>query len=115
MGKELRFLFYKSVIQSKFDYCDIVWGNVGKGFARKLQILQNRTFRTVMGVDWTVSSETVYNTLKVDRLEDRRISSVASFLVLGGGARPRKCTDKKYNLYCASERRERAPKKHIFT
>ena len=74
-------LFYKSVIQSKFDYCDIVRGNVlGKGFARKLQILQNRALRTAMGVDWTVSSERVYNILKVDRLEDRRIKRVLQFM-----------------------------------
>ena len=80
IGQRIALLFYKSVIQSKFDYCDIVWGNVGKGFARKLQILQNRALRTVMGVDWTVSSETVYNTLKVDRLEDRRIKRVLQFM-----------------------------------
>ena len=47
-------IFYKGVIQSKFDYCDIVWGNIGKSSTRKLQILQNRALRTVMGVDWTV-------------------------------------------------------------
>ena len=42
-------------------------------------------------------------------------SSVASFLILGGGGgKTPKCTDKKYyvpvHLYCASER---APQKHI--
>ena len=45
------------------------------------------------------------------------LSSVASFLVLGGGGgKTPKCTDKIYMyLYCASERSERAPQKHIFS
>ena len=73
-------LYYKSIIQSKFDYCDIVWGSIGKGYARKLQILQNRALRSVMSVNWTVSSDTVYNTLKVDKLEDRRIKRVLHFM-----------------------------------
>ena len=44
-------------------------------------------------------------------------SSVASFLVLGeGGQDPEMYRPKKYMyLYCASERSERAPKKHIFS
>ena len=45
-------------------------------------------------------------------------SSLASFLVLGagGGGQDPKCSGKKYiYLYCASERSERTPKKHIFS
>ena len=33
-----------------------------------------------MSVNWTVSSDTVYNTLKVDKLEDRRIKRVLHFM-----------------------------------
>ena len=43
------------------------------------------------------------------------VTSVASFLVLGGGgARPPNVPTKMY-IYCASERSERAPQKHIFS
>ena len=80
IGQKVALLYYKSIIQSKFDYCDIVWGSIGKGYARKLQILQNRALRSVMSVNWTVSSDTVYNTLKVDKLEDRRIKRVLHFM-----------------------------------
>ena len=38
-----------------------------------------------------------------------RISSVASFFGIGGGARGPKCTDKIIYIYCASDRSERAP------
>ena len=42
-------------------------------------------------------------------------SSVASILVLGGGgARPPNVPTTNMYLYCASERSERAPQKHIF-
>ena len=80
IGRKMALTFYKSIIQSKFDYCSVVWGNVGKGLERKLQILQNRAVRTVMGVDWTVSSDTVFDTLKLDRLQDRRIKRVFQFM-----------------------------------
>ena len=30
-------IFYKSVIQSRFDYCSAIWGNAGKGSLDKLQ------------------------------------------------------------------------------
>ena len=43
-------------------------------------------------------------------------SSVASFLVLGGGGQDPEMYRQKYMyLYCASERSERAPQKHIFS
>ena len=65
-------LFYKSVIQSKFDYCDIVWGNMGIGLKNRLQKLQNRALRAVMGVNWEFPSESLYRELKIDKLEIRR-------------------------------------------
>ena len=51
-------------------------------------------------------------------LKGLRASSVANFWVLGGGGgKTPKCTDKNniMYLYCASERSERAPQKHIFS
>ena len=40
-------IFYKAVIQSRFDYCSVIWGNAGKGSLDKLQKLQNRALRSV--------------------------------------------------------------------
>ena len=41
------------------------------------------------------------------------VTSVASFLVLGGGARPPNVPTKNVHFY--TERSERAPQKHIFS
>ena len=49
IGQRLALLFYKSVIQSKFDYCDIVWGNVGKGFAQKVPNFTEPSFTDCCG------------------------------------------------------------------
>ena len=49
--KELEILFqhllsiYNALIQSPFDYCNIVWGNCGKTLFDRLQKLQNRAAR----------------------------------------------------------------------
>ena len=36
---------YNALIQSQFDYCNIVWGNCGKTLFDRLQKLQNRAAR----------------------------------------------------------------------
>ena len=80
IGQKVALMFYKSIIQPKFDYCDTVWGKMGKGYSQKLQILQNRALRSVMQVNWTVPTDTVFDTLQMDRLEDRRIKRVLCFM-----------------------------------
>ena len=65
-------IFYKAVIQSRFDYCSAIWGNAGKGSLDKLQKLQNRALRSVLKVDWSFSSSDLFRVLKVDNLSDRR-------------------------------------------
>ena len=52
-------LFYKSIIQAKFDYCDVIWGNCGKGSLNRLQKLQNRALRIVLNVEWMYSTVTL--------------------------------------------------------
>ena len=49
-------LFYKSVIQCNFDYCSTVWTNCSKSHLNQLQILQNRSLRIVMNVDYMTVS-----------------------------------------------------------
>ena len=38
---------YNSLIQSHFDYCNLVWGNCGKTLFDRLQKLQNRAARVL--------------------------------------------------------------------
>ena len=59
-------------MQSKLDYCDVVWGNLGKGFSDQLQKLQNRALRCVLKVDWTFSTDRLFSKLNVKTLETRR-------------------------------------------
>ena len=40
-----RHRIYNALIQSQFDYCNIVWGNCGKTLFDRLQKLQNRAAR----------------------------------------------------------------------
>ena len=41
------FRSYNALIQSQFDYCNIVWGNCGKTLFDRLQKLQNRAARVL--------------------------------------------------------------------
>ena len=44
-------LIYKALIQSHFDYCNVVWGICGIKLADKLQKLQNRAALTLSSHD----------------------------------------------------------------
>lgn len=70
--KQTALTFYTSIIQSRFDYCSIIWGNAGKGCLDKLQKLQNRSLRIVLQVDWYFPSKNLFDILKIDNLSDRR-------------------------------------------
>ena len=64
-------LFYNSIIQSNLDYCSTVWSNGPKSFLNQLQILQNKSLRIIMNVDCMFSTNTLYDTLKLDQLQVR--------------------------------------------
>ena len=72
LTQETALTYYKSIIQSRFDYCSLVWGNAGKGILDKLQKLQNRALRIILKVDWRFPSHSLYDILKIDNLSDRR-------------------------------------------
>ena len=40
---------YKSLIQPYFDYCSLLWDTCEKRLRNKLQILQNRAGRVIIG------------------------------------------------------------------
>ena len=64
-------MYYKSIIQVKFDYCDVVWDNCAKTYLDKLQKLQNRALRTVLNVNWRYPTQLIYNQLGIHKLEVR--------------------------------------------
>ena len=70
-------LFYRSIIQCNLDYCSSVWSNGSKSQLDKLQFLQNRALRIVMNVDYLFPTSTLYETLKLDRLQVRWSKLVA--------------------------------------
>ena len=39
---------YDSLVQPRFNYCSVVWGNCGSRLSEKLQKLQNRAARILM-------------------------------------------------------------------
>ena len=70
-------LFYRSIIQCNLDYCSSVWSNGSKSQLDKLQFLQNRALRIVMNVEYLFPTSTLYETLKLDRLQVRWSKLVA--------------------------------------
>ena len=65
-------VFYKSIIQGQFDYCDVVWDNCSKTYIDKLQKLQNRALRTVLNVKWRYPTQLIYDQLSDQILEIRQ-------------------------------------------
>ena len=72
ISQETALLFYKTIAQSKLDYCDVVWTNTKKQNVKKLQILQNRLLKTVMKVETRYSTQLIYENLSLDKLAQRR-------------------------------------------
>ena len=80
IDERIALLFYKSVIQSHFDYCCVVWGNTCRTYCKQLQILQNRSLRIVMKVDYLFSTNQLYASLHLDKLHTRRTKQLAKIM-----------------------------------
>ena len=62
-------LIYNSLIQPHFDYCSVIWDNLGQ----KLQRMQNRAARIITaGSDYYTRSSEILRSLNWNNLEDRR-------------------------------------------
>ena len=46
---------YRDIVQSHFDYCNVVWDSCGKTLSDKLQRLQNRAARVLTYFSYDVS------------------------------------------------------------
>ena len=55
---------YKALIQSQFDYCNIVWGNCGKTLFDRLQKLQNRAARVLTFTRYDADAKRLFRQLK---------------------------------------------------
>ena len=55
---------YNALIQSHFDYCNLVWGNCGKTLFDRLQKLQNRAARVLTFSSYDADAECVSSALK---------------------------------------------------
>ena len=67
---------YNALIQSQFDYCNIVWGNCGKTLFDRLQKLQNRAARglTFSRYDADANRGVLWNSLPCDMREAKSLS-----------------------------------------
>ena len=73
-------LIYNSLIQPHFDYCSIIWDNLGKGLGQKLQRLQNRAARITTESDYNVRSPDILTLISWTNLETRRTHQFKTFM-----------------------------------
>ena len=64
---------YNSLIQPRFDYCNLVWGNCNKGLSEKLQGLQNRAARILMSASYDSNLDDLFRALGWRRLYYQRL------------------------------------------
>lgn len=65
-------MLYKALILSTFDYCDVVWSNCSQGFLGRLQRLQNRAARVILGEDNYARIDVMHSELKWKKLHERQ-------------------------------------------
>ena len=64
LSLEHRLLFYNAYIKARFDYCSIVWGNSSNNNINKINKLQWRACKRILGKEYT-SLEEARNYLKI--------------------------------------------------
>ena len=64
LSLEHRLLFYNAYIKTHFDYCSIVWGNSSNNNINKINKLQRRACKLILGKEYT-SLEEARNRLKI--------------------------------------------------
>ena len=80
LPKSTLVLIYNSLIQPHFDYCSIVWNNLGKGLGQKLRRLQNRSARIITESDYNVRYSDIPTLLNWTNLETRRTQQFKTFM-----------------------------------
>ena len=75
---------YKALIQPYFDYCSPLWDTCGKVLKDKLQVLQNRAVRVIIGAKFDTYSAEVLESLQWTTLDVRhdKLKSVFLYKIL---------------------------------
>ena len=83
-------MLYNALIQPYFDYCSALWDTCGKVYKDKLQKLQNRAGRVIIGARFDVSSANVLEDLQWSTLDVRRdrLKSVFMYKILNEQSAP---------------------------
>jgi len=71
---------YDALIQPWFDYCDVVWDNLPKTLADKLQRMQNRAARIITKSSYERRSNDILVELGWTNLKQRRINHKATIM-----------------------------------
>lgn len=61
---------YNSLIYSHLNYCHLVWGTTTKSNITKLHLLQKRTVRAIARVPYLHSTDTLFTSLKIRRINN---------------------------------------------
>ena len=69
---ETAFTLYNALVLQYFDYCDVVWDNMSKTSAVRLQKLQNLAARIITKSNYDIRSRDILHSLGWDNLHDRR-------------------------------------------
>ena len=63
---------YNSLVQSHFNYCNLVWGNCSKTLSNKLQKLQNRAAWVITSSKYDVDVDSLFHKLSWKDLKSQR-------------------------------------------
>ena len=66
---------YNALIRPHFDYCSEVWDTLGNGLSNRLQKLQNRAARVVLGMSNDIPGSEALDMLGWQPLETRRANT----------------------------------------
>ena len=89
IGTLISVYMYNALIRPHFDYCTEVWDTLGNGLSYRLQKLQNRAARVVLGMSNDIPGSEALDMLGWEPLETRRAKTkpVHMYKVLNGLAR----------------------------
>jgi len=73
-------ILYRSLIEPYFDYCSPLWDTCGKQLKDKLQKIQHRAGRVIIGSSYDVRSADVLNNFKWKTLETRCFHTKATLM-----------------------------------
>ena len=74
INKETSPKIYNSLIEPFFDYCEIVWDNIGVILATRLQKLNNRAGRIISRLGYEIRSSNIRRQLGWITLDKRRLN-----------------------------------------